>query len=180
MKKVIVIVIALILISGCSNKMIAKDVVKDYLDGYINLSKDVKNSLDKTIKENKEFSNSNQAMYKKILLKQYKDLKYVILNEEYDGDKALITVNINVYDLNKAEENAENYLSTNLKEFYDDSNKFDNQKYVDFKLNLMYEANERVDYTVVFFLNRVNNKWVLEQPTDEDLEKIHGIYISNN
>ena len=179
MKKVIVIVIVL-LISGCSSNIMAKDVVKDYLDGYINLSKDVKNSLDKTIKENKEFNDINKDMYKKILLKQYKDLKYVILNEEYDGDKALITVNINVYDLNKAEENAEDYLSTNLKEFYDDKNKFDNQKYIDFKLNLMYEASERIDYTVVFFLNRVNKKWVLEQPTDEDLEKIHGIYINNN
>ena len=179
MKKVIVIVIVL-LISGCSSNIMAKDVVKDYLDGYINLSKDVKNSLDKTIKENKEFNDINKDMYKKILLKQYKDLKYVILNEEYDGDKALITVNINVYDLNKAEENAEDYLSTNLKEFYDDTNKFDNQKYIDFKLNLMYEASERIDYTVVFFLNRVNKKWVLEQPTDEDLEKIHGIYINNN
>lgn len=179
MKKVIVIVIVL-LISGCSSNIMAKDVVKDYLDGYINLSKDVKNSLDKTIKENKEFNDINKDMYKKILLKQYKDLKYVILNEEYDGDKALITVNINVYDLNKAEENAEDYLSTNLKEFYDDKNKFDNQKYIDFKLNLMYDASERIDYTVVFFLNRVNKKWVLEQPTDEDLEKIHGIYISNN
>ena len=179
MKKVIVIVIVL-LISGCSSNIMAKDVVKDYLDGYINLSKDVKRSLDKTIEENKEFNDINKDMYKKILLKQYKDLKYVILNEEYDGDKALITVNINVYDLNKAEENAEDYLSTNLKEFYDDKNKFDNQKYIDFKLNLMYEASERIDYTVVFFLNRVNKKWVLEQPTDEDLEKIHGIYISNN
>lgn len=179
MKKVIVIVIVL-LISGCSSNIMAKDVVKDYLDGYINLSKDVKRSLDKTIEENKEFNDINKDMYKKILLKQYKDLKYVILNEEYDGDKALITVNINVYDLNKAEENAEDYLSTNLKEFYDERNKFDNQKYIDFKLNLMYEASERIDYTVVFFLNRVNKKWVLEQPTDEDLEKIHGIYISNN
>ena len=119
-------------------------------------------------------------MYKKILLKQYKNLKYTILTEEYDNDKALISVNINVYDLNKAEENSLDYLSKNLKEFYNEDNIFDNSKYIDYKLNLMYESNDRVDYTIVFLLKKNKNTWILEQPTDEDLEKIHGIYQSDN
>ncbi|MBR5662898.1 MAG: membrane lipoprotein lipid attachment site-containing protein [Bacilli bacterium] len=180
MKKIIVIILTLFLVSGCIKKDLASDVVKAYLNNYVNLTSDVKESLNKTISENNEFSDLNKKMYKKILLRQYKDLKYTILTEEYDRDKALITVNINVYDLNKADEAATNYLSTNLKEFYDNDDKFNNDKYINYKLNLMYESKDRVDYNIVFFLNKKKNKWVLEQPTDSDLEKIHGIYKSNN
>ena len=103
----------------------------------------------------------------------------MILSEEYDNDKALITVNINVYDLSKAEEEATNYLSTHLKDFYDENNIFNNEKYINYKLNLMYNTNERIDYSIVFFLNKKKNNWILEQPTDSDLEKIHGIYKIN-
>lgn len=176
MKKILIIILVIIVLSGCSKKVQANDVVKKYLDSYVNISDDVKNSLNKTIDENDEFNKENKIMYKKVLLKQYQDLKYTILREEYDGDKALISVNINVYDFNKAEENASLYLSSHLKEFYDENDKFDNYKYINYKLKLMYDSSDRIDYTIVFFLNKNKNTWVLEQPTDSDLEKIHGIY----
>ena len=75
-----------------------------------------------------------------------------------------------MYNLTKSIEDANNYLSTN----------FDNDKYINYKLNLMYNSTERTDYEIVFFLNRTKNKWVLEQPTDSDLEKIHGIFQQDN
>lgn len=175
MKKIITIIFLLLFVTGCSKKETTSDVVKRYLDNYNNLSKDVKKSLD-SITNREEFSSSNKEMYKKIFIRQYKDLKYTILTEEYDDDKALITVNINVYDLNKAEETALDYLSKNLKDFYNEDNKFDNSKYIAYKLKLMCESTDRINYEVVFYLYYKNNKWVLEQPTDSDLEKIHGIY----
>lgn len=180
MKKIIVIILALFIVSGCKGKVLASDVVKEYLDNYIKLSSNIKNSLNNIIDSNDEFNEENKKMYKKIFIKQYKDLKYTILSEEYDKDKALITVNINVYDLAKAEEEATNYLSTHLKDFYDEENKFNNEKYISYKLDLMYNSNERIDYNVIFFLNKKKNKWILEQPTDSDLEKIHGIYKDIN
>lgn len=176
MKKIIVIFVVLLITTGCFKKISAKDVVSNYLNNYVNLSKDVQISLNKVLDENKEFNNDNKNMYKKVMQRQYKDLKYVILTEEYDNDKALITVNLNVYDLIKAEESASNYLSSHLSEFYDDNDIFDNTKYINYKLDLMSKSVDRVDYTIVFFLYMKNGKWVLEQPTDEDLEKIHGIY----
>ena len=112
MKKIIVMVLTIFIVSGCKSKMLASDVVKDYLYNYINISKDVKNSLNIVIDNNKEFNQEDKKLYKKIFLKQYRDLKFMILSEEYDNDKALITVNINVYDLSKAEEEATNFLST--------------------------------------------------------------------
>ena len=180
MKKIIVTVLTIFIVSGCKSKMLASDVVKDYLYNYINISKDVKNSLNIVIDNNKEFNQEDKKLYKKIFLKQYRDLKFMILSEEYDNDKALITVNINVYDLSKAEEEATNFLSTHLKDFYDENNIFNNEKYINYKLNLMYNTNERIDYSIVFFLNKKKNNWILEQPTDSDLEKIHGIYKENN
>ena len=175
-KKIIVIIVSFFLLTGCHNKISAAMVVDDYLNQYINLSKGVLKSLDETINNNEEFKNRHKKLYKKILKKQYKDLKYTILSEDYADNKALITVNINVYDFNKIDEEATNYLSRNLSEFYNDKNEFDNDLYIDYKLNLMYKAENRIDYTIIFLLEKKKNKWVLIQPTSEDLEKIHGIY----
>lgn len=180
MKKILAIILLSFLLLGCSKNSSASLEVKKYLDNYRNLSKNVTSNLDKVIDENDEFNTDNKKMYKKLLLKQYKNLKYTILTEDYDDDKALITVNIEVYDLNKSEEEAENYLAKNLKEFYNDKNEFDNTKYINYKLKLIYDSSSKVNYNIVFLLKQKNNEWVLEQPTDEDLEKIHGIYKNNN
>ena len=177
MKKIILVVIVF-LICGCNNKKSASIVVKEYLDEFIHLKGNVKNEINNVIDNNKEFNNDQKKLYKDIIIRGYKSLRYDIVSEEYDADKALITVNINVYDLNKAEEEALSYLSENLKEFYDENNNFDNEKYISYKLNLMKKTESRIDYEVIFFLTRKNNKWILEQPNDSDLEKIHGIYKS--
>lgn len=177
MRKLFIIIVSVFILTGCNKQKSAVDEVKDYLNEYTSLSSSVKKSLNNVILNRKEFNEENKKMYKKIFLKQYKDLNYTILNEEYDGNKALITVNVSVYDLNKAEERAVDYLSKNLHEFYNEKNVFDNAKYIDYKLKLMYEIEDRINYNIVFFLNYKNKKWVLEQPTEDDLEKIHGIYI---
>lgn len=180
MKKVISLIICMLFISACSKKVSSVDVVKNYLDNYVNLSSSVKSDLKKVINENDEFNDENKDMYKKLLEKQYKDLKYTILTEEYDDDISLITVNIEVYDLNASEKIASDYLSKNLKEFYNEDNVFDNHKYINYKLDLMYNDSPRINYSLIFSLKRKNNEWILEKPTNEDLEKIHGIYKNNS
>ena len=176
MKKIVIFIVILLVLSGCSKSKNAFDIVKDYLDNYNSLSSNIRKEIDEIVNNSNELSEDNKDIYKKIFLRQYKDLKYTILTEEYGDNKALITVNINVYDLNKAEEEAMDYLSKNLKDFYDDNDIFNNDKYINYKLNLMYESKERIDYIVTFLLELKNDKWVLVQPTNEDLEKIHGIY----
>ena len=178
MKKIMVIILFLLL-TGCKKTNTAPMIVEKYLNAYINVSDDIINNINKVVDENDDFNITNKKMYKKILLRQYKDLKYTILTEEYDADKALITVNINVYDLNKADTNATNYLSSHLGDFYDENGNFNNAKYINYKLNIMYEAQDRIDYQIVFFLKNKKGLWILEQPTDDDLKKIHGIYINN-
>ena len=180
MKKLLILILTILFLCSCTKDNSASDVVKNYLDNYNHLSKNVKDNLKDVISQNNDLNNDNKKLYEKIIKRQYKDLKYTILTEEYDDNKALITVNINVYDLNKIEEEAVNYLAKNLRDFYNDKNEFDNDKYINYKLSLMYQSSDRINYSVVFLLNRKNNEWVLEQPTDSDLEKIHGIYKDNN
>ena len=176
MKKIILLII-IVFVAGCNKSDKAVDVVKKYLNGYINLDKDVIKNLDKIINENEELSEENKALYKKIFLRQYKDLKYTIISEDYSSDIALVKVNINVYNINEAENNAFYYLSKNLKEFYTEDNTFDNNSYTEYKLNLILNSKDRIDYEITFALKSNDNRWILEQPTDEDLQKIHGMYV---
>lgn len=176
MKKLLIILVFLFFICGCKSNNSASNVVKSYLNSFKDVDIDVEKEIDRVIYKSDDLSLDQKKLYKKIFIKQYKSIDYDIMSEEYDHDKALIRVNINVYDLNKAEENALQYLSEHLSEFYDENNIFDNDKYILYKLNLMYETKDRVDYEIVFFLKEKNNNWILEQPTESDLEKIHGIY----
>ena len=45
-----------------------------------------------------------------------------------------------------------------------------------YRLKRMLDSNDRVDYEVVFNLNKKNGEWILVEPGREDLEKIHGLY----
>lgn len=175
MKKIVIIFIMVFLV-GCTQNKNCPEIVKDYLKEYQNLSSNVTKNLNKVIDENIEFNEAHKALYKKILLRQYQSLKFDILSEEYDSNKALIKVNINVIDLKKAEEDAVQDLSKNLKDFYNEKNEFDNEKYISHKLNLMMDESSRIDYEIIFYLHKEKGKWVLEQPNDDDLSKIHGIY----
>ena len=122
----------------------------------------------KILKEGKE-------TYKEVLKRQYRDLIYTIENEDYDGDTAKVTVKITVYDLYKAQKDASEYLSNHPDEFLTDG-EYDNDLYMDYKLEQMRDMNDTVSYNIVFNVTKTDGKWYVEQPSDEVLEKIHGVY----
>lgn len=175
MKKVLIVAIALLL-SGCLNKTTAADVVEDYLNEFQSLNHNVKKEISNTIDSNDAYSESQKEIYKDILYKQYKALEYEIISEEYDDEKALVKVNISVINLHEAEEDALNYLSENMGLFYNSDNEFDKEKYLTYKLSLMKDATNKVDYEIIFYLTYKDRKWILENPTEDDLLKINGIY----
>ncbi len=177
MKKIFFLFI-IVLLTGCKNNISASSVVTNYLNSYKALDKTIDKEIDAALDNIDEYNIKQKNTYKSILKRQYKSLEYDILKEEYDENKVLITVNINVYDLNKAEEEAIDYLSENLNLFYDSNNNFDNEKYLSYKLDLMKKTNNRIDYEIIFYLEKIKGKWVLEQPTESDLEKISGTYIN--
>lgn len=176
MKKILLFLM-LIFLCGCTKEKLASDIVKEYLNSYQKLNKSVIDGINKVVEESIDFNDEHKKIYKEIFKNQYKSLKYEILSEEYDHNIAKIKVKINVYDLNKAEEESLTYLKDHLKDFYNDQNIFDNDKYLTYKLNLMKDYRYRVDYEIIFSLTKdENNNWVLLEPSEIDLEKIHGIY----
>ena len=175
MKKLIIFLLCLIGTVGCScSSDKASDAVEKYLNDYKGLSDNVLSDIDEVIK-NEELDNEQKNEYKEVLKRQYRDLIYAIENELYDGDTADITVKITVYDLYKVEKNASNYLNSNQDEFLTDG-VYDSAKYLEYKLKQMKDTNDMISYNIVFRTIKVDGKWQVEQPDEETLEKIHGIY----
>ena len=175
MKKILGIISLLLLVGGCScaNDK-AADAVEKYLNDYKGLSDNVLADIDDII-ENEDLTDKGKSTYKEILKRQYRDMIYTIEDEKYDGDTALVTVKITVYDYYQANKASADYLNEHPDEFLEDG-KYDNDLYMDYKLEQMKNTNETISYNIVFKVNKKDGKWIVEQPSDEVLEKIHGIY----
>ena len=48
--------------------------------------------------------------------------------------------------------------------------------FIDYKLERMKNTTNRINYTITLNVTKENNKYVVSNPTDNDLKKIHGIY----
>ncbi len=180
MKKIILFLTCLFLAVGCScSNEKAKDAVEKYLNEYKGLSNEVLKNIDDLVSKEENLTDKDRDTYKEILKKQYRDLTYTIENESYDGDKANVTVKITVYDLYKVEKDSEKYLNEHREDFLTNG-VYDSKKYITYKLEQMKDVNEVISYNVVFKTIKVDGKWQVEQPSDEVLEKIHGIYNYEN
>ena len=177
MKKILGIILVLLLVTGCG-KNTARDAVEKYLKKYKALDSEVLVDMEGVIdKEN--LNSSNQDKYRDVLKKQYQDLSYEILEEEYDDEVSYVTVKISVYDLYQAQEDASVYLENNRDEFNDENGDYSEEKFLEYKLDQMKDTTDKVEYTIIFTVIKENDKYVVEQPTENDLMKIHGIYNSD-
>ena len=180
MKKIIPILLmfCLTLSFACATDT-ASDPVKEYLGKYNNHNPQILTELSDLIKE-EELSEEQGTIYESVMKKQYKDLKYEIVEEKYDGDEAIVTAQISVYDLYKAQKEAEEYKNNHLEEFQKEDQSYDADKFLEYKLEQMKKTDTRVDYTIEFNVVKKEGKWTIEKITTEDLEKIHGIYNYQN
>ena len=161
------------LLSGCGTT--AKMAVENYLNEYRSLSNNVtKNMNDIVDRENLE--NEDRKKYIDIFKKQYKNLEYEIVDEAYDGDEAIIKAKIKVYDLYKIQNNASIYLANHMDEFTNKNGEYDLNKYIKYKLDKMYNTNDKIDYTIDFYVVNTSDGWTVSSLSNADLEKIHGIY----
>jgi len=174
MKKILLVIISLILLTGCGSSS-ARNEVENYLKQYKNLSSDVLVDLESVI-DRENLAKEQENTYRDILKKQYKDLSYEIVEEEYDNDLSYVTVKVTVYDLYKVQSDANTYLENNQDEFNNDEGIYNEEKYIDYKLNKMKDTTDRIEYTIVFTVTKEDDKYVVTQPSEDDLLKIHGIY----
>ncbi len=174
MKKLVSLLFIIIMLCGCGNNS-AKGAVESYLKKYKTLDSEVLVDME-TIIEKENLSEDAKDKYREVLKKQYKDLAYEITDEEADGDISYVTVKIKVYDLYQAQVDAYNYLENNRNEFMTDD-VYDENKYIEYKLDKMQSTTNKIEYTITFTVTKDDDdKYLIVQPTENDLLKIHGIY----
>ena len=178
MKKIIILIITSILLCACDITDSPTLEVKSYLDNYNSLNENVIEDMESSIiKEN--LSSNNTSIYREVLKKQYKDLRYEIVDEKVDKDKAEVKVKITVYDLYNSRVESENYMNENQQEFLNEENIFDEEKYMKYRLDEMLKTKDTITHDITFNLTKVDNKWKIDEPSREVLEKIHGLYDYN-
>lgn len=181
MKKLILVVFSLLLITcGCDSMMNTPTKrVEEFLNKYQRLDSDVLTQLDEVIKNaTYTFNDTQSTSYKELMKKQYKDLTYTIKEETIDGNNATVTVEIEVYDYNKALVEAENYYKANADKFKNQEGELDASKYMDYKIEQLKNVKDKIKYTLNLTLTKSDKKWILNDLTEADRQKIHGLYNS--
>ncbi|MFA5407784.1 MAG: hypothetical protein WC343_03330 [Bacilli bacterium] len=177
-QKIIIFMASLLLLAGCtliSSAAAPKRVVEDMLGKYQTLDADVLTQLDDVI-ANENLTTTQASDYKELMRKQYQNLTYTIKDEAIDGDTAVVTVEIEVYDLAKASKEAESYAAEHEDEFLDEAGAASDTLYQDYKISKLKAVTDRVKYTLELGLTKTNNEWKLDDLSDAERQKIHGLY----
>ena len=172
MKKLLIFLFAFILIlTGCGKNETntPKGEVQKLFSDYTSLSSDVLIQLD-SVMASENLTESQINTYKDVIKRQYKDLKYKITDEVVTNDKAVVTTEIEVYDLRKVIDDADKYLESNKEEFYKEVDEVKEVK------ETMKKMTDRVKYTIDFSLTKIENEWKLDDLLEIDRQKIHGLY----
>ncbi len=172
--------IFIILLSACSlmGTNTPKERVRELLDKYKNQDTSVVTQLEDVISS--EYSGDYKDRYKKLMLNQYKNMEYKIVDEIIDGDTAIVTTDVTVYNYGSMIETANEYLREHEEEFYQEGveeKTIDNNKFLDYKFDLLEEVNDRKTYTLEFTLTKEDKEWKLDSLSNENISKLHGIYI---
>lgn len=177
MKKIILFLSAFLFVVGCDNLMnTPTKKVEEFLNKYQTMSNEVMEQLKYNLDENYTLTESQKEKYKNIMKKQYKDLVYTIKEEITDGDTAIVKVEIEVYDYKKSLEKADDYLITNQDNFLNEDGSINSEMFMEYKISEIESQTERVKYTLELTLTKQEDVWKMNDITEIDRQKIHGIY----
>lgn len=175
MKKGIIIISILLLTIGCTFMNTPSKSVEELFKKYQALDDEVLNDLEFVSEGINLITEKQKDTYTKIMKMQYSDIKYEILDEDINGDEAVVKVKINVYDMYKVQKEANQYKLSHNEEFIID-NKYDEEKFINYKLDKMLNNSERVEYTINIKLDKEDDEWIIDTLDKDTLEKIHGTY----
>ena len=150
--------------------------VEKYLNSYQSLDKNVVSDLDIVVERETTFNLEQKNKYRSLMKRNFQNMSYTIKEETVNGDSAEVDVEISVYDYYKVNKQADNYLLENKDEFIKDG-VYDEEKFIDYKLDKMSKNTDKVKYTIYFNLSKDDKgEWCLDEVSDADEEKILGIY----
>ena len=81
-----------------------------------------------------------------------------------------------MYDYSKAISETEDNLLNNADSFKDERGEVSTTIYNDKKLEALENANDRVKYTINFTLSKMEDEWIVDDLTETERMKIHGLY----
>lgn len=177
-RKIIIVISLLILLVGCTliNPTTSpKRAVEDLLGKYQSLDNKVIEQLDDVI-AGETLTATQKDDYKALIRKQYQNLTYTIKDELIDGDTAVVTTEIEVFDFAKANKETDLYVSTNKDEFLDDNDVMSDVLYQDYKIKKLKDVTDRIKYTLDLELTKTDNKWKVNDLNNVERQKIHGLY----
>lgn len=195
--KIIFVGMLLLLVAGCGNNMSTPtNKVEEFLGKYQSMDEDVLVQLDQVIAKDDTMNDDQKDKYKALMEKQYQNLSYKIENEDIEGDSATVDVEIEVLDYATTVSKAQEYYNDHkdeIEEKYKEK-KEDNDNvvedavddtlqaaeesaaYINYKLEELETANDTVTYTITFYLTKEDGVWVLQDISDLDRKKLHGLY----
>lgn len=161
---------------GCGNMMnTPTKKVEEFLSKYQTMDSKVLDQLDDVLEGDSSLNEGQKEKYRDLMKRQYQNFSYKIKEEKTDGDEATVTTEIEVYDYSKALEESEKYLEEHQEEFYKDEI-LDEEKYMDYKIEAMKKVKDKVKYTIDFTLTKDDDNWKMDDISEIDRQKIHGIY----
>lgn len=178
MKKILLIVCAVLLFTGCScslNDNSPEEAVNTFFEKYRSKDDNIITQLLDTIK-NEELTDDDKDRYQKLMEKQYDSFSYVIKDIEEKKDSATATVELTVLNYRSAVLKAEEELNKTPEKFNDDKGNFSKEKYTSYKIDKMEEVTETTTHTIELNLTKKNGIWKVEQLTNDDISKLHGLY----
>lgn len=183
MKKFVLLMgFVLLFLVGCADMMNTPTKrVEEFLGKYQIMDHEVTEQLDHIIEKDDVFSDDQKTKYKALMEKQYQNLSYKIKDETIDGDTAEVVVEISVFDYQNAVQKAEDYIEKNQDQFETDG-KRDTSKEKDYQIEQMESVVDKVQYTLNFTVHKDEDKkrWVLDDPEDDVILKLHGLYSHDN
>lgn len=184
MKKIIIMgSIMMLLLTGCNMNMNSPSKkVEEFLSKYQSMDSDVLTQLDNVIADDSSMSDEDKKEYKSLMEKQYQNMSYKIKNEKVDGDIASVDAEVQVYDYATSVQKSKKYYDEHKTEFNGKNEDNDglvgeSAKYIKYKIEQLKNVNDKVKYTITFNLHKDGREWVVDDISDVDLEKIHGLYV---
>ncbi len=201
MKKILIYLsLFILLITGCTNNMnTPTKKVEEFLGKYQSMDSEVLAQLDDVVSSDNTMTDDEKKDYRSLMEKQYQNLSYKIKDEEIDGDNATVLVEIEVFDYATSINKSRKYYDEHPDEFKDDAKATINDdntlgdkagdaiddakdkieessKYIEYKIKQMMNVTDKVKYEITFHLTKVNDTWKVDDISDIDRQKIHGLY----
>lgn len=194
MKKKIIVFLSLLVIfmTGCDSSMnTPTDRVEEFLGKYQSMDSEVLTQLDNVVSNDTTMNDEQKKDYKALMEKQYQNLAYKIKEEEIDSNEASVLVEIEVFDYANSILESREYYKEHQDEFDTDKDTKDEKdesdeivggaiddisSFITYKIKQLKDVTDTAKYEITFHLNKKDGEWVIEDISDVDRQKLHGLF----